>query len=183
MTRKKDKKATPAQNSHSKDGSSPRERGEFRGARGGRGGRGGPGRGGAARGAFARGGHHEANGHRFKPSQPGDAATPKRVEEVANVDVTTPTTPTNGSAKLAEEAANGWGTATTNGGWNDVPTETTASNGWVESSTPATWGSIAANGSAVPAPSAPASKVFKTPATSKLSWAQIARLVQGHRHR
>ncbi|KAF9815650.1 hypothetical protein IEO21_04440 [Rhodonia placenta] len=175
VTRKKDKKATPAQNSHSKDGSSPRERGEFRGARGGRGGRGGPGRGGAARGAFARGGHHEANGHRFKPSQPGDAATPKRVEEVANVDVTTPTTPTNGSAKLAEEAANGWGTATTNGGWNDVPTETTASNGWVESSTPATWGSIAANGSAVPAPSAPASKVFKTPATSKLSWAQIAR--------
>lgn len=177
VTRKKDKKATPAQ---TKDASFQKERSEFRGARGGRGGRGGPGRGGAARGTFARGGHHETNGFRPKSSQAGDVSVSKRVEEVAASDAVTPSTPTNGSAKLAEDASQAWGAAPASPAWDNAPADSTATttSAWA-TSTPSTWGGDAAvNGSAspaVPANHAPSPKVVKTPATSKLSWAQIAR--------
>lgn len=154
VTRKKDKKPTSSP-SYSKD-SAGRERGEHRGGRGGRAARGGP-RGGAARGAGARGAHHEVNGHRAKPSVSGQ--TPKE----------------NPPAEPATSAP-------VNGDAPDPDAETSA---W-SSSTPTTWGgdTAAINGSAVapattPAPTqAPApgpAKVVSTPATSKLSWAQIAR--------
>ncbi|KAI0920399.1 hypothetical protein AcW1_002154, partial [Taiwanofungus camphoratus] len=177
VTRKRDKKSTPTSQSQTKEASAPRERGEFRGSRGGRGGRGGPGRGGAARGSFARAVHHETNGHRPKPSQGGDATGWKRTEEAsATPGVATPTTPTNASQKLVEDASHEWSAPASNGigTWDTNPSESTS--GWA-TSTPPVW-DTAVNGSASPAVPAQAPapiKPVKTPATSKLSWAQIAR--------
>ena len=161
VTRKKDKK--PSSTSHSKD-SAGRERGEFRGGRGGRAARGGP-RGGAARGAGARGAHHEVNGHRAKASVSGQ--TPK---DATAPESATPA-PVNGDAADADPEPSAW-----------------------SSRTPATWGgdTAAINGTAANAAASPAAhsvaasapaqaptpgpaKTVSTPATSKLSWAQIAR--------
>ncbi|KAI0717695.1 hypothetical protein C8T65DRAFT_707069 [Cerioporus squamosus] len=164
VTRKKDKKPT----STPKDSSAGR--GDFRGGRGGRAARGGP-RGGAARGVSARGGHNEVNGHRVKPSTSGPVSKDAQAGDAASP------APVNGDVADADpEAASAWG-----------------------SSTPATWGGDTAaidSGSPHPAPaaastSAPApapahapapapapAKVVSTPATSKLSWAQIARKPQ-----
>ncbi|KAI1790606.1 hypothetical protein LXA43DRAFT_946929 [Ganoderma leucocontextum] len=154
VTRKKDKKLSSSP-SYTKD-STGRDRGEHRGGRGGRAARGGP-RGGAARGAGARGAHHEVNGHRAKPSVSGQ--TPK---ESTAAESATPA-PVNGEAPDPDAEASVW-----------------------SSSTPATWGgdTAAINGAAAASAATPASaqaptsgpaKAVSTPATSKLSWAQIAR--------
>ena len=156
-------------------------RGDSRVGRGGRGGRGGPGRGGAVtrgRSALPKGsanGHHP-EGTRPHPVSPANAATPGS---------------TDASYLAAEESArpaltdshdqNGISASTS--AWTDTSSQP-------ETSTLAT--SISANGSAwgatdsfstevsgtTPVANIPVSKVVsKTPATSKLSWAQIARFV------
>lgn len=161
--RKKDKK--PAPQSHSKDHTSNRDRGDFRGGRGGRGGRAGPGRGGAARGAFSRGGHHDTNGRHAKasPSQPADSVTPKgsddtpAADSVAHSDL--PSKPVDDQVQ------------------DPIPVSDPST-----SATPTTWaGENSLNGSTshsaptqAPLPVKPLSK---TPTAVKLSWAQIARQV------
>ncbi|KAL4253810.1 RNA polymerase II degradation factor 1 [Abortiporus biennis] len=181
--RKKDKKSIPSSQSQSKDstGAGNRERGDFRGGRGGsRGGRGGPGRGGAARGAF-RGAHHETNGRHPKPTTAG--LTEQANAAPKDTSVAESSTP---SKSAVEEAP-------------DVTGETTgdaSSGAWgahTATSTPATWGgdtaNVTVNGttSHIPAPTPatshphpPASPSVakptpKTPGTTKLSWAQVAR--------
>ncbi|TBU59867.1 hypothetical protein BD310DRAFT_957925 [Dichomitus squalens] len=162
VTRKKDKKPSST-SSYSKDPAG-RERGEFRGGRGGRAARGGP-RGGAARGAGARGAHHEVNGHRAKA--PVSGQNPK---DAAAAEPATPV-PVNGDATEADPEASAWSSSTpaTWGG------DTAAING----TAPSAAAPPAAHSIAVPAPAqAPThntAKVVSTPATSKLSWAQIAR--------
>ncbi|KAI0744688.1 hypothetical protein C8Q76DRAFT_700731 [Earliella scabrosa] len=163
VTRKKDKK--PTSTSHVKDSSANRERGDFRGGRGGRAARGGP-RGGAARGASVRGAHHEVNGHRAKPSVSAQA-----VKDTPAGDVATPTT-ANGEATDADpDAASAW-TSSTPATWGD----TNAVNGSTSSPAPAPVATLAP--APVQAPSPAPAKVVSTPATSKLSWAQIARKPQ-----
>ncbi|GBE87142.1 hypothetical protein SCP_1003890 [Sparassis crispa] len=178
VNRKKDKKPTTSPSLQSKEPSSPRS-GEFRGARGGRGGRGGAGRGGAARGSFARGAHHETNGHLPRRSHGTETAVSK-----PEASASTTATPVAAPSKLAEDGAQ-----TPAEAWEHPPSEATTNaapstqSAW-GTSTPTTWGGdTAVNGSAAhpahapsAAPQRPASvKVTKTPATSKMSWAQIAR--------
>ncbi|EKM52574.1 uncharacterized protein PHACADRAFT_176595 [Phanerochaete carnosa HHB-10118-sp] len=163
VQRKKDKKSTAGvPQTQSKDHAAKQERGDFRGGKGGRGGRGGPGRGGAARGAFIRGGHQETNGRHAKhgPSK-GDEDVAQKIEE---------------EAPAVDSAADVNGAKPV----QDAPAAEPVSE---NTSTPATWGGdTATNGSAPPAspaapsqPSHPLVKFTKTPATSKLSWAQIAK--------
>lgn len=163
VTRKKDKKPT----STTKDSSA--SRGDFRGGRGGRAARGGP-RGGAARGASARGGHHEVNGHRAKPSTSGPANKDASAGDAAT------TAPVNGDAVDADtEAASTWGTST--------PTTWGGDTAAINGTSPQPASAVTSTSSPAPAPvpvqpHAPApAKVVSTPATSKLSWAQIARCV------
>ena len=166
VTRKKDKK-TSAPQGQTKDSTSTRERGESRGGfRGGRGGRGGPGRGGAAggRASSARGGHrNHSHTHTGVPASPA-----------ANGD-----TPL--SADPWAEATAAPASADTYTGWASTP-ETQA--GTWGSNTESTWGAPStANGSAAASPAVKSQPIpsarppVKTPATSKLSWAQIARCV------
>ncbi|KAI0668821.1 hypothetical protein C8Q78DRAFT_1193665 [Trametes maxima] len=168
VTRKKDKKSSAATSSYNKDSSAGRERGDFRGGRGGRAARGGPGRGGA-RGVSARGGHHDVNGHRAKPSQ---SEAPK---DAPVSDVTAP--PANGEVADSDaDTASAWNTSTP-ATWGS---DTTTVNGATSHPPPAA-SSTSAPVHAPPPPIAPASLTAKagtTPATSKLSWAQIARKPQ-----
>ena len=165
VIRKKDKKSS-AVPSYNKDSSANRDRTEFRGGRGGRPARGGA-RGGAARGASARGGHHEVNGHRAKPSL--SAQTPK---DASAPDASAPAAP-NGDAADADADAAAWGssTPTTWGG------DTAALNGTTPHTPSAATSAPAAPPPAQAPPAAVPAKVVSTPATSKLSWAQIARYV------
>ena len=121
------------------------------------------------------------NGHRDKPSPSGGAPATKSAEEPVSTSVASPGTPANGTSALTEETAQA-PPAQTNGTVEKAPeTPATPHAAW-GSSTPATWGgSNAPNG--VASPAAPIQrvatpKVAKTPATSKMSWAQIARYVK-----
>ena len=121
------------------------------------------------------------NGHRAKPSQSGGAPATKATEEPTSTIAASPDTPVNGTSALAEETTQA-PLAHTNGIAEKAPeTPATPQSAW-GSSTPATWGgSNAPNG--VASPAAPVQrvatpKVAKTPATSKMSWAQIARYVK-----
>ncbi|KAI9508034.1 hypothetical protein F5148DRAFT_1284497 [Russula earlei] len=166
VTRKKDKKASPHQGP-TKDSSSTRDT-QSRGARGGRGGRGGPGRGGAVGGRAlgARGGHRDSHRNHSHPHG-GAPASPAA----------------NGDAPLSTDS---WGDTTagasadTYAGWANTTSETQA-GAW-GTNTESTWGAPStANGSAAASPSVKTQPILptrpnvKTPATSKLSWAQIAR--------
>ncbi|TFK87864.1 hypothetical protein K466DRAFT_586010 [Polyporus arcularius HHB13444] len=162
VTRKKDKKPT----STPKDSSAGR--GDFRGGRGGRAARGGP-RGGAARGVSARGGHHEVNGHRAKPSTSEPASTDTPTGEAAAP------APANGDVADADpEATSAWGssTPTTWGG------DTAAINGGSPHPASAAASTSAPAPTSTPVQAQAPAKVGSTPATSKLSWAQIARKPQ-----
>ncbi|KAI0742756.1 hypothetical protein C8Q80DRAFT_1273371 [Daedaleopsis nitida] len=167
VTRKKDKKLT-SNSTHFKDSSANRERGDFRGGRGGRAARGGP-RGGAARGASARGGHHEVNGHRAKPSVAGQ--TPN---EAPAADGAAPSIPNEETTDTDPEGASAWGSSTppTWGG------DTSTINGSATHSAPAPIVTPVAAPAPAQAHSPAPAKVVSTPATSKLSWAQIARKPQ-----
>lgn len=171
VTRKKDKKSSAPTSSYNKDSAAGGGRGDFRGGRGGRGARGGAVRGGARGGVSARGGHHDVNGHRAKPSQSAEA-----VKDATAVDAPV----TNGEAADVDgDATSAWNssTPTTWGG------DTTAVNGATSHSTPAPAPVASAHTPAqVPAPGPSANKAGVTPATSKLSWAQIARYVKSHCH-
>ncbi|KAJ3872497.1 hypothetical protein F5051DRAFT_456553 [Lentinula edodes] len=175
VSRKKDKKGgnTP------KD-SAPSPRGDFRGGRGGaRGNRGGSARGGAGRprGDFrgGRGGH--ANGHVPRTSSP---AVSQHVDDKGG-DALKP------SVNAASEATPS--TSQTPASWTDAakPEESSASSAWGGSSA---WGNTDADpdnalpahvngstfGTSIQAASPLSAKqISKSPATSKLSWAQIAR--------
>ncbi|EIW56556.1 uncharacterized protein TRAVEDRAFT_38481 [Trametes versicolor FP-101664 SS1] len=167
VTRKKDKKSSAPTSSYNKDSAAGGGRGDFRGGRGGRGARGGAVRGGARGGVSARGGHHDVNGHRAKPSQSAEA-----VKDATAVDAPV----TNGEAADVDgDATSAWNssTPTTWGG------DTTAVNGATSHPTPAPAPVASAHTPAqVPAPGPSANKAGVTPATSKLSWAQIARKPQ-----
>ena len=150
---------------------SPYPRGMSRGGgRGGRGGRGGPGRGGAARGSFSRGAHNDSNGRHSKvpASQSPDNVPAKRSDDAS------PAEPTPLPDSISKPA-------------DDHPTDSSAvseqpasDNATWSTPTPPTWaGENGLNGSSThPQPShppPPAKHLSKTPATSKLSFAQVAR--------
>lgn len=175
--RKKDKKhQSPAQDS--KDRNVPRDRADSRGGRG-RGGRGG-GRGGLSRGgAPGRGGQ---NGHRaqaFSRTEPVDSMTNSGAD---NVDSSAPAYKDESASSTSA-----WGADPTP---TDQPQEfssQTMGTGWGESTS--AWGvDMKPNGTPSPAVQAkPLTPVHgqpkpipKNPATSKLSWAQIARCVHFH---
>ncbi|KAJ7160884.1 hypothetical protein C8R46DRAFT_1194293 [Mycena filopes] len=168
VTRKKDKKGP----GHVSKDSFSSSRGDFRGGRGGaRGGRGGPTRGGAApraRGGISRGAA-PTNGH-----------TPAAPAPPSNVNAWADGPP---SSDKTTDAAVAWGTDSSDAApaannWTeqvDTPSATATPSSWGGTSNASTWGADTdVNGSsaslAVPQP-----KVSKTPMTSKMSWAQIAR--------
>ncbi|KAJ3836205.1 hypothetical protein F5878DRAFT_625779 [Lentinula raphanica] len=183
VSRKKDKKAghTPKDSISSP----PSARGDFRGGRGGaRGGRGGSARGGAARarGDFrgGRGGH--ANGHVSRTSSP---AVGQHVDDKAHDE---PKNTIDGASEVPPS------TSQTPATWTDTakPEESSTSSAWGGSSAWAQGTADSAGDKHVPhvningsAPAAPvqnqppaplsAKQISKSPATSKLSWAQIAR--------
>ncbi|KAI0830192.1 hypothetical protein BC628DRAFT_1313487 [Trametes gibbosa] len=167
VTRKTKKPS--ATSSYSKDPSIVRDRGDFRGGRGGgRGARGGAARGGA-RGVSARGGHHDVNGHRAKPAQSAEAHKDVSLLESA------PVPAVNGEATDVEaDVGSAWNssTPTTWGG------DTAAINGATSLPTPAPATASAPTPAHAPAPAPSTTKPGVTPATSKLSWAQIARKPQ-----
>jgi len=202
VTRKKDKKA-PIPSHTSKDSSSGR--GDSRGGRGGRSGRGGPGRGGAAlrsRGGTPRGGAFPStNGHPVRDTanplaSPTTPITPWGDGGVPAANATTDKAP--GDTPNSSPEGAGWpndqqdGVTPSTSSWVDSsssqletpPTTTSQStppSAWGGTSTSTWGGDTDINGSAsslnVSMNVAPG-KVSKTPATSKLSWAQIARWVE-----
>ncbi|KAF9526076.1 hypothetical protein CPB83DRAFT_858626 [Crepidotus variabilis] len=166
VSRKKDKKPTPsAQTSKA----STSGRGDFRGARGGRGGRGGPGRGGAV--TRGRGGPAKvagANGH-------------AHLSESSSANEAVFSTPADSTKPVAQDASPKPSSLDS----HDLPdgnnvTLNDSSNQAESTSTPAPGvasvrinAAEIVNGSA--AASASSKHLTKSPATSKLSWAQIAR--------
>ncbi|KAF8172832.1 hypothetical protein K438DRAFT_175917 [Mycena galopus ATCC 62051] len=163
VTRKKDKKG-----SHASKDSFSSSRGDFRGGRGGaRGGRGGSTRGGAAprarggiRGAAPTNGHSVAvPTHSPKPNAWTDAPL---------------------AADKAPDSANAWPTESSDPAWTesvDTPTPSATPSTWGgTTASTSTWTDTDVNGStSASSLAAPQTKVVKTPATSKMSWAQIAR--------
>jgi len=170
--RKKDKKHQgPVQDS--KDRGAPRDRADSRGGRGrgGRGGRGGLSRGGAP----GRGGQ---NGHRaraFNHNEPVDSTTPG----TDNADPPVPASKDEGASSTSA-----WGPDPALADQAQDFSFQTMGTGWGESTS--AWGiDTKSNGTPSPAvqvkplgpiPGQPKS-IPKNPATSKLSWAQIARCV------
>ena len=187
VSRKKDKKPPSSALPAPKDPFS--SRGDSRGARGGRGGRGGLGRGGAVRGRGGppRGGAINGRSPRAGSPHPvhtdgvpsplpdskdgtgvgGDLTTKKPIPEVS--------THHSGMTPVAP----GWTDPSSS--HLDVPTPTSVSvSSWGATSTTSSWaGDTDLNGSSVSLNvNVPSTKVpSKSPATSKLSWAQIARCV------
>ncbi|KAJ4481099.1 hypothetical protein J3R30DRAFT_3464283 [Lentinula aciculospora] len=178
VSRKKDKKA--GHTSKDSFSSTPSSRGDFRGGRGGaRGGRGSHARGVVrARGDFrgGRGGH--ANGHVPRTSSPtvgqnvdinaGDAPTKPSVDVAGEVNPSTSQTPVSwtDAAKPEEPlASSAWGGPSALGSADAVTDDTIHVN--LNGST-----SGATSQASTPLS---AKQISKTPATSKLSWAQIAR--------
>ncbi|KAF8621481.1 hypothetical protein AX15_007771 [Amanita polypyramis BW_CC] len=162
VTRKKDKKHTTASSHPQKE--SPPVRGDSRGGRGARGGRGGSGRGGTAgrgRGGSARGG--AVNGHisrtgtpRPTSTAPHSDATPsgeQTEKPSASQDASTAPAPTD-----KPQDVNCWTdqTNTSAVGLSNLGTEPGGNESILQSHPPTM-------------------QTAKTPATSKLSWAQIAR--------
>ncbi|RDB23852.1 hypothetical protein Hypma_009226 [Hypsizygus marmoreus] len=181
VSRKKDKKAPSS--AHASKESFP-GRGDLRGARGGRGGRGGPGRGGAAavrsRGGPPRGGAVNGRSPRIESPNPahvdGTSSTPSAAEPKDgsdSVDASTipvvqePTTHQNGAVPSA-----GWTESSSS--HLDTPV-LSASSSWGATSTTSTWGGDTDANASTASVTAPAAKAPTKPATSKLSWAQIAR--------
>ena len=187
VSRKKDKKA-PSSAHSSKESFSGR--GDSRGGRSGRGGRGGPGRGGAAprgRGGPPQGGAVNGRSPRIGSPHPthSDGSPSLSLEpkdgtgasgDVMNkIDTAESTAHQNGMTPPAPSWAN------PPSSHPDIPITTSVPvSSWGVTSTRSTWGGdIDVNGSSsslnvnVPAPKVPS----KSPATSKLSWAQIARFV------
>ncbi|KNZ79734.1 CUE domain-containing protein [Termitomyces sp. J132] len=177
VSRKKDKKV-PASAHPSKESFSTR--GDARGARGGRGGRGGPGRGGAVRGRGGppRGGAVNGRGTRAdsnsSPQINGAGAALTASKDVPE--------PADASTEpVAQESTSHQNEATPSAGWADASSSqiatpsVTTSTSWGGAGTTTTWGTEAElNGSSSVASAAP-SKTMSNPATSKKSWAQIAR--------
>jgi hypothetical protein len=169
VARKKEKK--PIGSVHGgKDGFAGR--GDSRGARGGRGGRGGgPARGGAStrggRGA-GRGGHRDTNGHAAPAhTNGGDAApaawgteTPSDWNNVAGTDDKAD------KAEAPKEDLGAWGTDTSTVA--DTTPSVTSPSTTATASAPLPDVSEIAKASTGP-------KVHRTPLTSKMSWAQIAK--------
>ncbi|KAH8112110.1 hypothetical protein DFH11DRAFT_539278 [Phellopilus nigrolimitatus] len=195
VTRKKEKRATGgAAQTKDTHGGSDRERGEPRGVRGGRGG--GRGARGGARGS-GRGGHRETNGRHASSPAPqvhaqADSLTtgawgkeaPTSTEDVAlsgdwgNANGSA----SNGAAPKSGDSGDASGSApavepTSTSDWGTIDTGTNA------------WGNGAAAAAAFPEPKSQAPTpapvpvvkpvlkvpVSKVPATSKMSWAQIAK--------
>ncbi|KAF8064124.1 hypothetical protein FPV67DRAFT_1503608 [Lyophyllum atratum] len=177
VSRKKDKKA-PSSAQGSKESIPPR--GDFRGARGGRGGRGGPGRGGAAlrgRGGPPRGGAVNGRSPRAGSPKPAHAdGTPTPSSDHQDVsdsaDAPTPVVPESTTHQNGVVPAVGW-TEASSSHITAPGLSTPSSRGGA--STTSTWGGdTEPNGSSASA-NVPPSKSVSKPATSKLSWAQIAR--------
>ncbi|KAF9460449.1 hypothetical protein BDZ94DRAFT_1299874 [Collybia nuda] len=181
VSRKKDKKA-PTSAHASKDSFSGR--GDFRGARGGRGGRGGPGRGGAAmrgRGGPPRGGAVNGRSPRTESPHP----TIVDITPSVSTDFNDAHGLVDASVKPTESTTQQNGVSTPAPSWSganphlEAPTPTaSAGSSWGAASTTSTWGGDTdVNGSSSSLNvNVPSSKVAsKSPATSKLSWAQIAK--------
>ena len=170
VTRKKDKKA-PSSVQATKELFSGR--GDFRGARGGRGGRGGQGRGGAVRG---RGGAVNGRGPRVSsPAHAESGSSPALAEAKQASDVadspTIPVLPESTSYPNGLKAS---------AGRTDTPSTQPENSAFSTSSSwggagSAVWGMDSEVNGSIPSLHAPTSKVASKPATSKLSWAQIAR--------
>jgi hypothetical protein len=184
VTRKKDKKAAAANQIQSKD--APSARSDSRGGRGGRGGRSSSGRGGAnanARGrGSSRGGYSGANGHSARPNIASGNSPNQSWGDVALA--------TDGEVDKAHDSSEvlddaGWGTksdtpATTSSHWADTAAADAIPTGWATFPAASGWGNETnSNNSAFLSgkPSAAQPRQSKTPATSNLSWAQIARYV------
>lgn len=176
VSRKKDKK--PPISTHTSKPSTP-SRGDSRGARGGRGSRGGSGRGGAI--IRARGGHltAAANGH-ISHNGP-HSSTSRSLNDVSVSIDSNKANATEAFAKASNEShdqANGITTIALEGpdpgSQADRIIPSTSLSGTIRASAhaPETPNSVAAVHSGT------SKQVSKTPATSKLSWAQIARLVK-----
>lgn len=188
MTRKKDKKPSSTSGHASKDSFSS-TRGDFRGGRGGRGGRVGPGRGGAvtrSRGGLPRGA--ATNGHTHRDSAGSPQPSPAINQTSTWAEKTATTTDDKTVDASSKPDAGAWATtdshdtgSATSNSWSDqleTPSVATPTS-WATPSTTSTWGgSTDVNGSTSSMNLAAApGKVSKTPATSKMSWAQIARSV------
>ncbi|KII90171.1 hypothetical protein PLICRDRAFT_124097 [Plicaturopsis crispa FD-325 SS-3] len=171
VTRKKDKKQpTSVPTSSSKEG-----RGAGAGGRGGRGGRGGPGRGGAVgtRGRGAPGGgrggavHPATNGrHTPSGSTNGTGAWGSPSPAVNGVAPDAASKPAEEGAPWPEETP---AAAAPPAEPAPSTSESAAASAWGTTANASTWSEPEVNGKTS------ASKPTKTPATSKLSWAQIAR--------
>lgn len=161
--RKKDKKTPTTQHPPSKDPSVSRSDSRG-GGRGGRGGRGGAVRGGRGRG----GGRPPVNGHaHVKP------ATSAPEDKSAQVEDLTEPAPDKSESNDVHEA-NGPTTAPVT--WSSEPTPAEPALTQSQPSTSAPWGANS-GWNAVAAQSKPPISSAKLPATSKLSWAQIAKCV------
>ncbi|KAF5376032.1 hypothetical protein D9615_007767 [Tricholomella constricta] len=177
VSRKKDKK--PPASAHASKESFP-ARGDVRGARGGRGGRGGPGRGGAA--VRGRGGPRggAVNGRSPRVGSPNQAhpdGTPAVSTEIKDVADSVDASP----LAIAPEGTNQQNGVVPPTGRTDASSShlttpaLSTSSSWAGASTTSTWGGDTEPNGSSASVNVPSSKLVSKPATSKLSWAQIAR--------
>ncbi|KAJ7222485.1 hypothetical protein GGX14DRAFT_663933 [Mycena pura] len=174
VTRKKDKKAhAPA---HASKDSVSSTRGDFRGGRGGaRGGRGGSTRGGVAsrsrgsvRGAAPVNGHAHTHHTSTAPAQ--SSSSNAWADRQTGTDKTSDSSVAWSSDPPIPALPSNWSETV------ETPTPSATPSSWAGTSTTSTWvGDNDVNGSATSSPVVSPPKVSKTPATSKMSWAQIAR--------
>ncbi|KAG6867624.1 hypothetical protein C0993_000397 [Termitomyces sp. T159_Od127] len=176
VSRKKDKKAPSS--AHASKESFPL-RGDTRGGRGGRRGRGGPGRGGAVRG---RGGPARGSAVNGRSPKVDGNSSPQ-----LNGTAPAPTAPKDApeSADASVEPVTQESTSHQNGvapaGWTDASSSQIAtpsvatSTSWGGTGTTTTWVTDAEPSGSLPVVTPVPSKTVSNPATSKKSWAQIAR--------
>ncbi len=184
VSRKKEKKSTTG--SHAtpespRDSAGGRNRGEFRGGRGARGGRGG--RGSGRRDASSRGqtrtGPREVNGRHAPAAGTVDVPAFETAEQTADSTWANGASTSNDTAKQAATTSAAWASEAQVEGWGAKADESPAVDTWANGTdhTPATWGSTEEVKVPVKSAPAPTAQPTKTPATSKMSWAQIARYV------
>ncbi|KAG6820533.1 hypothetical protein H0H93_015704 [Arthromyces matolae] len=168
VSRKKDKKTPPSAHA-SKE--SP-ARGDTRGVRGGRGGRGGPGRGGAVRGRSgpSRGGAVNGRGSRVEIPAPAEADDASSLQPLAKD--ASESADASAEPVALEPTGQQNGVATSASSSQLISPPAASSTALTGTGSAPSWAvESELNGSAALASNKPAS----TPATSKKSWAQIAR--------
>lgn len=122
----------------------------------------------------ARGGQRDVNGRHTPAAVAGDIPAPDAGEQTANAEGASSS---DDVAKQATTTAAAWASEAQSDGWGAKADTGPSADSWANGTdhTPASWGSTEELKAPVKSAPPPVVQPTKTPATSKMSWAQIAR--------